>query len=279
MIRAIILDIDGVILGHLEGRNFPLPSENVQLHLQSLSKQIPISLCTVKAYFAVEPIIQACGLENSYHITDAGATLIKSSTKEISTISIELDQAKKLIEELGKNEIYVEWYSGNEYYTLPHRNTLIRDSRTRLYNREAVISPTVTSDSISKIIAFPTNEIQEATVRNISQSFTKYTSMHWGINPARIPVEYPFFTDPTATKRSGAERIAELNGIPLSETLAVGDSTNDWTFMELCGYKATLGNGSSELKSLVTVEKSNSFLTRSNVDQDGILEILKHFNL
>jgi hydroxymethylpyrimidine pyrophosphatase-like HAD family hydrolase len=89
-----------------------------------------------------------------------------------------------------------------------------------------------------------------------------------------------FFTNPLATKRTGIEKISTLTSLALSETLAVGDSTNDWTFMELCGYVATLGNGTPELKELVkNKENGNGYITKKTVNQDGILDIFDHFGV
>lgn len=279
MIKAVILDIDGVILGHRERTNFPFPSVSVQKYLQNLSKDMPVSLCTVKAYFAVKPLIVACGIQDYFHITDAGATLVNATTHTVTTNHIEGQYAKELIEELRKSELYVEWYSGNEYFALPNENSLISDARTILFGRPATILSQPTSPDISKIIAFPLNEWQETTLLDISKKYSKYASLHWGINPTLIPRTNAFFTNPAATKRTGAERISELNGIPLSDTLAIGDSTNDWTFMGLCGYVGTLGNGTPELKELVKGKKEKGFITEKTVNEDGLLEILKHFNV
>lgn len=279
MIKAVILDIDGVILGHEEGLTFPFPTDLVQKRLQNLSMTTAISLCTVKAYFAVEPIIKACGIEKNFHITDAGATLVQGATLETTTTTIDQQQAKKLINELRLSDIYIEWYAGNDYYALEHENSLIRDGRTKLLGREATITNDVSISNISKIIAFPLNELQTVELIAVSKKYSDFVSLHWGINPSLIPKTNAFLTHPTATKRSGVEKIAQLTGISLTETLAVGDSTNDWTFMELCGYKATLDNGTPELKELVLNQGDHGFVTEKNVEQNGIIEIFEHFNL
>ncbi len=279
MIKALILDIDGVMLGHKDELNFPLPSNEIQNRLQNLSKLYPISLCTVKAYFAVKPIVEACGIVDNFHVTDAGATIINEKKNIFNTTSIDLDQAKLIIEELRKSEIYVEWYDANEYYALNHENSLVRDGRTKLLGHEAILSNEVTSTSISKIIVFPMNEWQTTSLITIAKKYDEFMDLHWGYNPSLIPKQNAFLTHPTATKRTGVEHLEKFTGVPLSQTLAIGDSTNDWTFMELCGYKATLENGSPELKELVSNEQKRGFISTKSVDEDGLLEILNHFKL
>lgn len=279
MIHSLILDIDGIILGHQEGIDFPLPTPQVQQRLQNLAKSTPISLCTVKARFAVQPIIDACGLQQTYHITDAGATLIHGSNGVISTCDINLSPAASLIEELRRAGIYTEWYSGDEYFALEHGDSLIMDGRTKLLGRPATLLSEVTQNSVSKIIALPLNEWQETSIIDISKKYLDVAALHWGINPSLVPRMAAFFTNPGATKRSGVEHIARLNKVKLEETLAMGDSTNDWTFMELCGYVATLGNGSPELKELVTSKGERGKITNKNVSENGLLDILNQFNL
>lgn len=47
MIKAIIADVDGVIVGNRRGVNFPLPNKVVMQKLKDLHKKgIPIVLCT-----------------------------------------------------------------------------------------------------------------------------------------------------------------------------------------------------------------------------------------
>ncbi len=280
MIKALILDIDGVILGHKEGTNFPLPTPEVQERLQNLSKNgVAISLCTVKAYFAVKPILEACGIEDNYHVTDAGATIIHGKTEKIETSLIKTTSAKALIEELRQTNIFTEWYCGNEYFALPHSDRIILDGRTKLLGKQATMLSEATQNNISKIITLPTDEWQTSQLKEIAQHYTKHAAMHWGINPSLVPKMAAFFTNPQATKRTGVQKLSALQKISLTNTLAMGDSTNDWTFMELCGSVATLDNGSPELKELVKAKGEQGYISSHSVDENGIIAALDHFKL
>ena len=66
--------------------------------------------------------------------------------------------------------------------------------------------------------------------------------------------------------------------IPLEDILAVGDSTSDWQFIELCGYGAAMGNASDQLKKLVKTKQEAHFYIGGNVDKNGIIEILNYFD-
>jgi len=278
MVRAAILDIDGIILGHKQGVNFPLPSPTVKKHLQTLAKTMPVSLCSVKPFFAVEPIITACGLEKWYHIIDAGATLVNKSTGERETKSLP-SAAIKFLRELAEANLYTEWYSGDDFNILSDEHSFLIESRAQLLGKIPVVVTPKRTTTIHKIIVLPLDEIQTISLTTIARKFSQYFDIHWGVNPSKIPQMAAFITHPLATKRTGAQRLAELHGIPLVKTLAMGDSTNDWTYMELCGYVATLSNGEVELQELVKARKNDGFVASKSIDEDGFVEALNFFKL
>jgi len=72
MIKAIITDVDGVIVGDKTGVNFPLPNATIIRKLKELKKSgIPIILCTGKPSYTINDIIIKAELDNP-HISDAG---------------------------------------------------------------------------------------------------------------------------------------------------------------------------------------------------------------
>src|SRR3974390_2658127 len=76
MIRGVIIDVDGVIVGDKPGYNFPHPHPEVIAALRRIEERgIPISLCTAKPAFSIQAIIDAAGLRNP-HITNGGAVII-----------------------------------------------------------------------------------------------------------------------------------------------------------------------------------------------------------
>jgi len=65
--------------------------------------------------------------------------------------------------------------------------------------------------------------------------------------------------------------------VPLENILAVGDSTSDWQFIELCGYAGAMGNASNELKRLVSTKDEGHYYIGNSVDENGIIDILNYF--
>src|SRR5579859_7815546 len=75
-LKAIILDVDGVLSGSKQGINYPNPHTEVIDALRKICESgIPIILCTGNYYYAKLPIIQSAQLHNP-HITDNGALIV-----------------------------------------------------------------------------------------------------------------------------------------------------------------------------------------------------------
>src|SRR5882672_10274025 len=76
MIKAIILDVDGVIIGEKIGYNSPHPHQDVVDVLKKVRENgIAVCLCTAKPYYSISEEIKGSNLHNP-HISDAGAVII-----------------------------------------------------------------------------------------------------------------------------------------------------------------------------------------------------------
>ena len=86
---------------------------------------------------------------------------------------------------------------------------------------------------------------------------------------------HPTFVDITAkgnTKQKGMEHILEYFNIDVSETMAFGDGGNDIPMLKYAAIGVAMGNANDEVKDIA------DYVTTS-VDEDGIENALKHFNI
>lgn len=74
------------------------------------------------------------------------------------------------------------------------------------------------------------------------------------------------------SKAGGMLALLDALGVPQSETLALGDSTNDLPMFRIAAHTACLGGGMEELKAV------SEFVT-APVLEDGIQKALEHFGL
>jgi HAD superfamily hydrolase (TIGR01484 family) len=285
MIKAIILDVDGVLVGSKPGFNFPDPNTQVTAALNQIrAKGIFISLCTGKPYFAIEKIIKDCQLDN-IHITEGGAVIINPLQKNVfQRHLIDSEVATNLVRALLSRRIYTEVYNSQDYLIQKSQSCLdIQEKHFYILGREPLVADDLALASktaeISKIMPIVANQNEKDIVEEVFANFQDKLDLQWATHPTALPLQFGVITTKGVTKRQGALDISEGLGVSLENTLGVGDSLMDWEFIEICGYGAAMGNTSQELKDLIKTKPAERFYIGPSVDDNGILDIFQHFNL
>ena len=284
MIRAAILDVDGVIVGDRAGFNFPDPHPEVIAALQAVrAKGVCVSLCTAKPAFAIEKLIRDAHLDN-LHITDGGAVLIDPLEHKIGAVhAIPRDIAARVVSQYRQQGVYQEFYTADDYYipdgdqcelTLQHARTLQRDPRL-----VPDLDDFLATESLVKLFLVAQDTVEkEAVAASFAEKFGEMLTLSWSIHPVMLPWQFGIVTAQGVSKRHGAEEVARYSGVALADILGVGDTGHDWQFMELCGSVATVGNATSELKAHVQSRKEHG-MVGPGVNENGIITIFEHYGL
>lgn len=285
MIKAIILDVDGVIIGEKIGYNSPHPHPDVAAALKRVrEKGIAVCLCTAKPHYSISEEIKGSNLHNP-HIADAGAVIIDP----IDNIIVEkhvLDKGlvKEILQILIDANVYVEFYTVDDYFIQKDQTSEITKKHVHILQREPIIFKDIVAESnkydVTKIMPIAVDKEDKKRVSNILERFATKLSISWGVHPVALPMQFGIITALGSSKKGGAEAIIKSLNITFEEVLGVGDSTSDWNFIQLCGYGATLSNGTDELKELIkSKEKGKYFVSKESVDENGLLEIFRNFSL
>jgi Cof subfamily protein (haloacid dehalogenase superfamily) len=284
MIKTIILDVDGVIVGEKIGFNSPYPHKDVIERLKKIRKKgIPISLCTAKPHYSIRKIIDDTGLDN-LHITNGGGVIIDPIDNIILKKHI-INQkiAKKVIGEYLKNNVYTEFYSVNEYFIQENQQSDLTKIHTHILQRKPHIIPLLVDEAdkqdIVKIMPIAKNENDKKKLINIFKPFKNDLTLSWGVHPIALPHLFGIITAKNISKKQASSEITDSLNVKPEEILGIGDSTSDWQFIESCGYGGAIGNANEELKQLVMSKgKERSFIGKS-VDENGVIDIFNYFNL
>lgn len=282
MIKAIVLDIDGVIVGTKEGQNFPHPSQKVSSALRKIhDKGIPVSFLTAKPAFAAAENIKAVGIDNP-HIADGGATVFNPIRNQIiQSNAIPTDTIVQLLRSLPNNT-NVDLFSSDGYY---HQASL-KNEFTMLYTNFVGRAPVFTDDleavakkeRITKINIIAFNDKEKEMLNDIVKNSSKSYSFNWSSNPYLKPARILVVTAKGSSKRSGVEVLANYLNVPFDDILGIGDTLHDWDFLEICGYKAAMENATQELKEKINL-RDPQHVIGGHVDEDGILDVFKYFKL
>lgn len=281
-IKGIILDVDGVIVGEKIGYNSPNPHIDVINKLKQIRNQgIPISLCTAKPHFSIGTIIKEAGL-NNYHIADGGSVIINPiDNKIVKKHIIDKTAVKEVLTMFIKNNIYTEFYTVDNYFIQKNQECDITPKHIHILQDNPIVVDDLIEESlnqeVTKIMPIALNEQDQIRVAELFKKMNTDLTLSWGIHPVANPLKFGIITAPGISKKQGAIEISKNMSVDLKDILAVGDSTSDWQFIELCGYGAAMGNASEKLKELVQTKGENNFYIGKDVDENGIVEILDYF--
>lgn len=283
MIQAMILDVDGVLVGGKKGFNWPDPHPEVLRILSQLRKNgFLVSLCTGKGTFSIKRIVEKARLDN-VHIGDGGAVIIDfMHGKVIAQHGIDRAIALKALELFLAHNIYVELYTRDGYYvqksflgdkTIKH--TAILDKKPEVTTSLPEVSRSL---EIIKIMPIADDDRGKEQITELVRRHLPELSLQWGIHPTALPYQFGILTAQGISKRAAVEVISKQENIPLGDMLGIGDGTTDWQFMEICGYAGAMGNASEDLKEKVASREKGGYIG-SSVDDNGVLDILQHFRV
>ncbi len=284
MIKGIILDIDGVIVGEKIGFNSPNPHPHVIKKLKEVRKLgIIISLCTAKPHYSIQSIINGSGL-NNLHITNGGGVIIDPIDNIIlKKHIIEKKIAAQVIQLYLDYSVYTEFYTPQDYFIQSNQQNELTKTHVHILQKDPVVVSSLvkesTSHEIVKIMPVAKNEVDKARLTNLFEPFKEQLTLSWGIHPIALPNLFGIITAKGISKQQAALEIAANYNIGPDELLGIGDSTSDWQFIESCKYVATLGNGSAELKSLIQTKGEGCYTIGKSVDENGILDIFDFFKI
>lgn len=282
MVKLIIMDVDGVIVGHKVGVNFPYPSQKVLTTLKKIRESgIPIVLCSGKSGWVIEPIILKASLNNP-HIADGGGLIINPIAKgSVHTSSIEKNLASDFINTCIQNKIYIEAFSAKDWFIQKGNPSEVISRRSLILQKNPIIVDSLTDEAkkheIIRLQAIFFTQADKEKLRNLLESYQNRLTSIWTMHPTTIPWDYFLATAPGVSKASAAEAVAKQLGIPLENTLGIGDTLGDWEFMKLCSYAAAMEDGSEELKKLVESKGKEKYFIAPSVNEDGILKVFDYF--
>ena len=119
----------------------------------------------------------------------------------------------------------------------------------------------VIDEKVYQVMCFVSNKEEDLLLKQMPHC----TSARW----------HPLFTDISplgGTKLRGIDQFLSYYHIDINETMAFGDGGNDLEMIKHVAHGVAMGNGEEELKQVA------EYVT-SDVDEDGIVKALKHYEL
>ena len=215
MVKGIILDVDGVIIGEKIGFNSPWPHPEVIKKLKDIkSKGVFISLSTAKPHFAIDKIINDAGLDN-LHITDGGGVIIDPIDKKIvKKHLIDMSTAAKLIAKFIKAEVYVEFYTVDDYFIQKNQVSKLTDQHTHVLQKDPKIVSSLATEAsnqeITKLMPIAKNKKDKERLTQLFNPFKNKLTLSWGVHPVALPLQFGIVTAPGISKKHSFSHVLNI---------------------------------------------------------------------
>ena len=282
MIKAIVTDVDGVIVGKKDGVNFPLPSEQVTQKLMELQKSgIPVILNTAKFNKAVLDIIKKADLQNP-HVTDGGALIIDPLNEKIlKKYVLPKALAEEIIMLCFRNRFHTEFYSVGEGFLHRSQADAFYKKRVEILQQELLLVDSVVHTAagvdVIKIMPFYHRPEERAIIEKMLQPFMDKIHVIFSHHPSTYPTENAVITLKGVSKKDATLEVLRYLHISPDETLGIGDTLGDWNFMSVCGYVGIAGSHNQEFIENAMSKGEGNYFIGKDADADGFLEIIDHF--
>jgi Cof subfamily protein (haloacid dehalogenase superfamily) len=225
-------------------------------------------IVTGRMYRAALPFARRLGFEAPI-ICYQGAAIIDPDKDEVLLdVPLANEAALEAQAYARSRNLHVQLYKNDRYYC-EERNRY-SDLYAKLSESEPVIVPSLReefrfSDATKAcIIAEP--EVVDREIDGVRQALG---------TRAYVTRSIPWFIEvmnPNADKGKAIAVVAQYMGVPLEETMAIGDSWNDIPLLEAAAFGVAMGSAPPELRAV-------SAAVVSDVAHDGVAEALERFVL
>jgi len=262
--RLIAMDLDDTLLTD----ELTVTEATRQAMNDAIARGVHLTIATGRMFDSAQKIARQVGL-NVPIITYQGS-LIKNLLDEevLYERSIPVDVARELYDYCQANGLHLQSYVNDKLY-------VARDSeKIKAYAAQSKIPYTIEEDFL-KIIEHPkqTKMIiidEPAKLDALLPELRERLGSR--VHLTKSKPNYLEFLHPEGTKGHALRFLAGHYGIPMEETIAMGDAMNDHEMVEAAGLGVAMANAVPALKEIA------DFVTLSN-NEDGVKHVIEKFVL
>lgn len=260
MVKAIFFDIDGTLVPF---QTHGVPESAKRAIHEVRQRGIKVFICTGRP---IQFIDNLDGVEYDGMVTVTGALCTDLNGQVIGSKYISKSDFNSLLDYLNAQEESTPFMAvGRDKM---YANNLERDDVKFIISFLNVpildylpLSKAI-DDDLLQLIGFFREEEEEFLMNNVLK----------GCIPMRWHESFADLVAEGVSKSAGIDTMIAHYGIDLSETMAFGDGGNDIPMLDHAAISVVMGNASEAVKA------HGDYIT-DDVDQDGVLHALQHFNL
>ncbi|MGN0728403.1 Cof-type HAD-IIB family hydrolase [Treponema sp.] len=269
-VRLIALDLDDTLLDS----NRQISDKNVQVLQECVRRGIYVVLCSGRAEDGILPFVRRLDIAGSefgkFIIAINGCSVFDMhERRQIFTCSVKQDillQADSEAEKMGlKSEVYSPdtiFYAEENSWTRIDVDMCGLKGKTVENYRDFL-----RQGNFPKMLIPGEPETLQILQKKLKENFGE---------SAVVFTSKPFFLEilpPGCGKGESIRWLADHIGIPYGTTMGFGDSMNDESMIEKCGYGVCMSNGIDYIKNAA------DFITQKSNDESGVGDFIEKFVL
>ena len=266
--RIVFTDLDGTLFD-----NQKQIGEKTREMAKELNRQgIPLVPVSARMPRAIQPVVEMLGVPAPM-ICFNGGLLLDAEGRTISAEPIPHEVAARVLQAIDRAKEEYGFFMAKSIYT--EDQWLTEEPETRQAQREAWVlkvepvkvsyDEVLRSDEPIYKLTCSTSEDKVPETKELEQKLAEmfpelsvHCSARW----------YMEICSEKATKGNGLRQMCRHLGIPLEESIAIGDYYNDLEMMETAGFSVAMANAPAEVKAIAddVTEKTNN--------EEGVAEYL-----
>ncbi|MDM5317696.1 Cof-type HAD-IIB family hydrolase [Fictibacillus sp. b24] len=281
--KLIAIDMDGTLVN----KQLKVTKENSETILKAVEEGHHVVIATGRSYDEARHALEDAELHLPL-ICVNGAEIRSPDWEILSSIPLTFEQYEDIKKILDKEDIYYELYTSKGTYT---------DNREKAFEvmKDIILTsnPEATDDDVEKAalrrfrlglvsVVGDFNKLMD------EEDLEVYKFLAFSSDTAKLQRAFQHLqgvgelavsssadnnleiTNSEAQKGVALKKYAELKGISLENTMAIGDNYNDVSMLEIAGFPVAMGNAVDEIKEMA------AFVTKEN-DESGVAFAIKRF--
>lgn len=264
--KMVFSDMDGTLLW----KGIRISVENSNAIRKAVDKGVEFVICTGRGVFGVEEHLKALQLigKKGYVICQNGAAVYDLETMELVLKESFSPALVKPIADFGR-ELGLELFYYDDRNFMAEQMTPVVEKYCRVMRTEPRIlqDPTEYEGEFTKCLFSGPREALEQIKERAERLLGDQVNLFYSSDV------YLEFVKKGVSKGNALEATAAKAGVPLKETIAIGDSDNDLSMIRKAGLGVAMKNGEPHVKAAA------DYITERDCEENGVAEVLEKFVL
>jgi Cof subfamily protein (haloacid dehalogenase superfamily) len=263
-VRLVAFDVDGTLLG----RDLAISGRVRGAIARMQNAGVRGCLVTGRMYRATLPFARELDFDAPVICYQGAAVIDPNSDEVLQDVSLSNEVVRDIIAAAERDRMHLQLYRNDEYYCET------RNRFSDLYASLAMIEPVVVPSLRESFAYSPATKAVVVADAEQAEQYAQ-TLQRYFDGRAYVTRSLPEFVEvlnPAVDKGKALRFVAARLGVPIEQTVAIGDSWNDAPLLQAAGFGVAMGSAPAELR-------ASAAAVVGDLAHDGVAEAIEKYVL